>query len=94
MTSYFNLSGTLNAFRILRDPAICLPHVTVGTFGQLPIPLSKAFQGQNEGEKDADIRAVVLDKDNCFAVPHANEIHESFKVRQWGCIDAYSNCST
>jgi hypothetical protein len=79
MTSYFNLSGTLNAFRILRDPAICLPHATISSFAQLPVPLSKAFQGQNENE--ADIRAVVLDKDNCFAIPHANEIHEPFKVR-------------
>jgi phosphatidylglycerophosphatase GEP4 len=79
MTSYFNLSGTLNAFRVLRDPALCLPHATVSTFAQLPIPLSKAFRGQSE--KDADIRAVVLDKDNCFAVPHANQIHEPFQVR-------------
>lgn len=73
-----NLSGTLNVFRLLRDPALCLPHHTVSTFNHLPIPLSRAFT-RPDG-KAVDIRAVVLDKDNCFAVPHANEVHPEYKV--------------
>ncbi|KAK7540410.1 mitochondrial PGP phosphatase [Phyllosticta citricarpa] len=74
----FNLSGTLNVLRLLRDPALCLPHYTCATFNNLPIPLSKAFPGQN-GEKDADIRAVILDKDNCFATPHTNHVYPKYK---------------
>jgi phosphatidylglycerophosphatase GEP4 len=27
-----------------------------------------------------DIRAVVLDKDNCFAIPHTNEVHKPYHV--------------
>lgn len=73
-----NLSGTLNVFKLLRDPALCLPHHTVSTFNHLPIPLSRAFT-RPDG-KAVDIRAVVLDKDNCFAVPHANEVHPEYKV--------------
>ncbi|KAF2138778.1 uncharacterized protein K452DRAFT_276549 [Aplosporella prunicola CBS 121167] len=69
-----NLSGTLNVFKLLRDPALCLPHHSCATFNQLPVPLSKAF-----AEKGGDIRAVVLDKDNCFAVPHANEVYSEYK---------------
>ncbi|KAH8702734.1 mitochondrial PGP phosphatase [Phaeosphaeriaceae sp. PMI808] len=75
-----NISGTLNVFRLLRDPTLCLPHHTVPTFNHLPIPLSKAFPRKNDanGGKEVDIQAIVLDKDNCFAVPHTNEIHEPY----------------
>lgn len=75
-----NISGTLNVFRLIRDPALCLPHRTVSTFNHLPVPLSKAIVGKN-GEKGADIRVVVLDKDNCFAVPHENEVYKPYKVQ-------------
>jgi hypothetical protein len=74
-----NISGIVNAFKLLRDPSLCLPHHTVSTFNHLPIPLSKAFAGRH-GEKTPDIRAVILDKDNCFAVPHENEVYKPYKV--------------
>ncbi|KAF2087989.1 HAD-superfamily phosphatase [Saccharata proteae CBS 121410] len=75
-----NLSGTLNVFKLFLQPTLCLPHHTVSTFNQLPIPLSKALIGK-DGEKAADIRAVVLDKDNCFAVPHTNEVYPEYKEK-------------
>jgi phosphatidylglycerophosphatase GEP4 len=77
-----NISGTLNVFRLLRDPTLCLPQHTVSTFNHLPIPLSKAFPRKDgaKGGKDVDIQAVILDKDNCFAVPHKNEIHPPYEV--------------
>lgn len=71
-----NLSGTLNVFRLLLSPSLCLPHATVPTFNDLPVPLNKAFANSEK----VDIRAVILDKDNCFAVPNANEIHAPYKV--------------
>jgi hypothetical protein len=77
MASWLNISGTVSAFRLLKDPALCLPHHTVSTFNHLPIPLS---DGIKKGKKSADIRAVVLDKDNCFAIPHQNEVFEQYKV--------------
>lgn len=73
-----NLSGTLNAFRVLFNPALCLPHHTISSFNDLPIPLSKAFR---RGEKEADIRAVILDKDNCFAIPHQNEVYGPYQAK-------------
>jgi phosphatidylglycerophosphatase GEP4 len=83
-----NISGTLNVFKLLRDPTLCLPQATVSTFNHLPIPLSKAFE-QKDGEKKVDIRAVILDKDNCFAVPHANEIYEPYKDKFQALRTAY-----
>ncbi|KAL5120020.1 hypothetical protein ACEQ8H_002118 [Pleosporales sp. CAS-2024a] len=75
-----NISGTLNVFRLLRDPTLCLPQHTVSTFNHLPIPLSTALAKRDDGagKNGVDIRAVVLDKDNCFAVPHTNEIHPPY----------------
>ncbi|KAJ4351817.1 uncharacterized protein N0V89_007161 [Didymosphaeria variabile] len=72
-----NISGTLNVFRLLREPTLCLPQHTVSTFNHLPVPLSKAFP-KRDGEKEVEIKAVVLDKDNCFAIPHTNEIHKPY----------------
>lgn len=74
-----NISGTLNVFRLIREPALCLPQHTVSTFNHLPVPLSKAFP-KKDGEKEVDIKAVVLDKDNCFAIPHTNEVHKPYHV--------------
>ncbi|KAF2276381.1 HAD-superfamily phosphatase [Westerdykella ornata] len=83
-----NLSGTLNVFRLVRDPALCLPQHTVSTFNHLPIPLSKAFS-KKDGEKDVDIKAVVLDKDNCFAIPHTNEVYGPYQEKFQELRNAY-----
>lgn len=72
-----NLSASLNITRLFFKPSLCLPHHTVSTFNDLPIPLDKVFQ--NTGRK-ADIKAVVLDKDDCFAYPDSKEVHEPYKV--------------
>lgn len=72
-----NLSASLNATRLLFKPSICLPHYTASTFNDLPIPLDEGLH--RIGHK-SDIRAVVLDKDDCFAYPDAKEIYEPYKV--------------
>ncbi|KZF26573.1 HAD-superfamily phosphatase [Xylona heveae TC161] len=73
-----NLSATLSVFKLFFNPSLCLPHSTVSNFSQLPIPLSRAFI-RNEKAKEPDIRAVVLDKDDCFAIPHHNEIYKDYE---------------
>lgn len=72
----FNVAATVNVFRLLARPTLCLPQATVSTFKHLPIPLNTAFGKYN----DVDIRAVVLDKDNCFAYPNSNEVHKPYEV--------------
>ena len=74
-----NTSATLNFFRLFRDPALCLPHATISNFNHLPVPLSTAFAQSEKGVRP-DIRAVVLDKDNCFARPRKNEVYEHYTV--------------
>jgi hypothetical protein len=77
MTS-LNLSATFNIFRVLARPSLCLPHATVSTFNDLPVPLGRAFEGLRKDK--VDIRAVVLDKDDCFARPGENEVWQPFQV--------------
>lgn len=89
----FNISGTLGVLRLVRDPSLCLPHSSVPTFGHLPVPLSSVF------EKHAtvpiarpDIRAVILDKDNCFAVPKSDHIYDEYKASLSIGTNAFSAC--
>ena len=82
-----NIPAILSLFRVARDPSLCLPHAIVPTFAELPIPLSRAFRTQSQAQEQKqdnpsiDIRAVVLDKDNCFAVPHTDSIFPAYSVR-------------
>lgn len=57
-----------------------MPHLTVSSFDQIPLPVSKAL-GHIESKACPKIKALVLDKDNCFAVPKQNVIYHSYKVR-------------
>lgn len=72
----FNVSAVLNVFRLVVKPDLCLPQATVSTFNSVPIPLNSAFGKY----KNVDIKAVVLDKDNCFAYPNSNEVHKPYEV--------------
>ncbi|KAI5865664.1 HAD-superfamily phosphatase [Durotheca rogersii] len=77
-----NLSGTVNVFKLIAKPSLCLPHAAVPTFKDIPTPLEKVFEGW--GKNVIDIRAVVLDKDDCFAYPNTNKIYPAYadKFRQ------------
>jgi phosphatidylglycerophosphatase GEP4 len=83
-----NVSATVNVLRLLVNPSLCLPHHTVATFDQIPVPLSAAFVGKN-GARRPDIRAVVLDKDNCFAIPKSNEIYKGYNSKFDELREAY-----
>ncbi|SPJ72535.1 related to Phosphatidylglycerophosphatase GEP4, mitochondrial [Fusarium torulosum] len=72
-----NLSASLNITRLIFKPSLCLPHHTVSTFNELPIPLEKGLQ--KDGRK-VEIKAVVLDKDDCFAYPDSVEVYDSYKT--------------
>lgn len=70
-----NLSGTLNAFRLLYYPTLFLPHHTIPSFDAVPLP---PFPHTTLSQKPPSIRALVLDKDNCFAAPQTTSIHPPY----------------
>ncbi|TKA29247.1 hypothetical protein B0A50_03757 [Salinomyces thailandicus] len=75
-----NVSATANVFRLFTNPALCLPQYTIATFDQLPIPLTN-LSASNNGEKPPDIRAIVLDKDNCFAIPKQDTVYPAYQTK-------------
>ena len=73
-----NVPAIFSVFRVIRKPALCLPHHTVPTFADIPVPIESAFTSTRS--KAINIRAVVLDKDNCFAVPDQDAVDPSCEV--------------
>jgi phosphatidylglycerophosphatase GEP4 len=67
-----NVSGTINALRLVYNPWAFLPQITVSTFNQIPIPIPGA-------SADRPTKVVVLDKDNCFAKPDCSEIWPEYE---------------
>lgn len=76
-----NLSGTLSFFKFLVNLPLGLPHATVNSFRDIPVEISKILIAANAG-KPPDIRAIVLDKDNCFAKAKENVVYEPYQVCQ------------
>ena len=79
-----NLSGTINTFRLLYAPRLARPHVVLSQFSELTFPLGKCI-ATNIKKKygvdvQPDVRAVVIDKDNCIARPHSLEIWPAYSV--------------
>lgn len=80
-----NLSAAFNAFRLLYEPQLARPHAVISQFSDLRFPLGKciAMNIKARFQKDVrvpDIRAVVVDKDNCIAKPHQLELWPAYKV--------------
>lgn len=67
--SGFNVSATLNVLRLVTTPQLAHPHIVARTFGEIPVPL--VFP-------DVEIKAIVLDKDNCFAKAHDDKVWPSY----------------
>ncbi|KAI5964502.1 hypothetical protein KGF57_000994 [Candida theae] len=74
MAPSLNLSATLNISRLLYNPGLCLPHITVKSFDQLTLP----FQIPNH--PNVKIKGVVLDKDNCFAKDHDDKVWPAYET--------------
>lgn len=69
-----NISATLNVFRLLANPSLCLPHHQVPSFNELFFPLSKI------AGLGPEIKAIVLDKDNCFAKNYDDKVWHEYEV--------------
>ncbi|CCE63282.1 hypothetical protein TPHA_0E01890 [Tetrapisispora phaffii CBS 4417] len=65
-----NYSATLNCFKLFYNPKLCMPNMTVPSFNQIPLPIG------------SNIKAIVLDKDNCFAYPYKNEVWPEY-IDKW-----------
>ncbi|ODV96784.1 hypothetical protein PACTADRAFT_1368 [Pachysolen tannophilus NRRL Y-2460] len=71
-----NVSATINVLRLFWNPNYCMPHMSVSTFNDIPNPLSIASKIKSS---DVSIKAVVLDKDNCFAKAHEDRVWPEYQ---------------
>lgn len=76
----FNASAVLNVSRLVQNPALCLPHLTVASFDLLSFPLT--INGHR-------IRGIVLDKDNCFAKDHDDKVWPAYEQAWRALQQAY-----
>lgn len=83
MVNGINLSATLNTFKLLLNPSLIVPQVTVANFSQLPVPIP--------GKNGATIKAVILDKDNCFARDGADHVFEDYTEKMAELKKYYPN---
>lgn len=82
--SGFNLSATVNIIRLAFNPQLCMPHLIIPTFNNLPVPIVIP---------NSDIKAIVLDKDNCFAKAHDDKIWPEY-ISKWELLrKVYPNAS-
>jgi hypothetical protein len=77
----------LAAFGNLFRPSFFVAHHRVESFAAITLPLSKSLH--HADGSPADIRAIVLDKDDCFARPLENDIYEPFKSKFRELREAY-----
>lgn len=64
----------------IHDPASLLPHATIPTLIQLPIPVSLGLPALPSGGKPT-IRALVLDKDNTLCPPETAMLHPAYLAK-------------
>lgn len=76
----FNLSATLNILRLITNPYLCMPQIVVPTFNNISVPIDA---------KNTTIKAIVLDKDNCFAKNHDDKVWPEYAEKWDELIAAY-----
>ncbi|KAI8337176.1 mitochondrial PGP phosphatase-domain-containing protein [Chlamydoabsidia padenii] len=79
MVQNFNLSGILNAFRLLANPSLALPQIIVTDIREIPM----------EQLKKHGIKAMAYDKDNCLTAPYIPTIHPPFQDAWNRCKETF-----
>lgn len=84
-----NLVGTVYGIAAIFRPSRLIPSLTVDEFSDIPLDIAAALtKAKNQGQDTSqllDIRALVVDKDNCFAEPYAQEVWPRYQKR-WASI--------
>ncbi|CCJ30982.1 unnamed protein product [Pneumocystis jirovecii] len=79
-----NIGAILPSICALFRPSLLIPHITVGTFADIPDHLSSSLKNSIKSPHfhlDVDIRAIVIDKDNCISIPKKLELYDAYKEK-------------
>ncbi|KAG2222800.1 hypothetical protein INT45_011610 [Circinella minor] len=80
MVQSVNVPGIVNAFRVLWNPSLAMPHIIVNDIRNIHFQ-----QLKNQGQ----IQAMAFDKDNCLTAPYIPEIHPPFKKAWAECKETF-----
>lgn len=80
-----NIVGALYSLTCVFRPSRLLPTLSVDEFSDLPLNIADALAKSRHSKQELDIRALVLDKDNCFAEPDALVVASKYLDR-WRLI--------
>ncbi|CAO0794501.1 unnamed protein product [Mucor circinelloides] len=81
MVQSLNLSGIANAFRVLLNPSLAMPHIIVDDIRQINFKNLK---------QNANIKAIGFDKDNCLTAPYVSTIYPPLTEAWKNCIETFS----
>ncbi|CEG84355.1 Putative HAD superfamily (Subfamily IIIA) phosphatase [Rhizopus microsporus] len=70
MVQSLNVSGIVNAFKLLWNPSLAMPHIIVKDMSCINYAALK---------KQANIQAIGFDKDNCLTAPYVSNIYPPFE---------------
>ncbi|OBZ85287.1 Phosphatidylglycerophosphatase GEP4, mitochondrial [Choanephora cucurbitarum] len=101
MVQSLNLSGIVNAFRVLWNPSLAMPHVIVE--GKSLLYRKKVSDNLSASPKKdirqinfanlkrlGQIKAIGFDKDNCLTAPYVSTIHPPFQEAWEECKSTFS----
>ncbi|KAI8378449.1 mitochondrial PGP phosphatase-domain-containing protein [Blakeslea trispora] len=81
MVQSLNVSGIMNAFRVLWNPSLAMPHIIVEDIRQIHFGNLKRL---------GHIKAIGFDKDNCLTAPYVSTIHPPFREAWEECKSTFS----
>lgn len=85
-----NLAALIYGASSILRPSLLIPSLIYDDFGALPVDLRAALNAcastRKSPNQKIDIRAVVIDKDNCFAAPHGTDVWPPYKVHPYSRI--------
>ncbi|KAI8064931.1 mitochondrial PGP phosphatase-domain-containing protein [Thamnidium elegans] len=76
MVQSLNVSGVVNAFRVIWNPSLAMPHIIVNDIRCINYSNLKQV---------GNIKAIGFDKDNCLTAPYVSTIYSPFK-------EAWNDC--
>ncbi|KAL0080203.1 mitochondrial PGP phosphatase-domain-containing protein [Phycomyces blakesleeanus] len=80
MVQSFNISGIVNAFRVIWNPSLAIPHIIVNDVRNINFGTLKGKGG---------VQAIGFDKDNCLTAPYVSQIHQPFEEAWIECKNTF-----
>ncbi|KAL1934376.1 hypothetical protein VTP01DRAFT_6558 [Rhizomucor pusillus] len=82
MVQSINISGIVNALRVLWNPSLAVPHIIVKDI--------RGIEYENLRNK-IGVQAMAFDKDNCLTAPYVPHIHPEYKDAWQRCKETFGD---